>query len=258
MKKIGFKNFFLKVRKDCWRMISRSCVCKDNKYEIFGNLLKPNLKPNSVILDAGCGRGHRTGFLKKDKNRSRLRQYIKYIVGLDLVYGDLKKNPCIDLGLIADLEKIPISTSKIDTVISTFVIEHLRNPENVFKEISRILKKDGKFILMTPNKYGIVTLLSEIIPHRIQPKLNRFITGTDEVDTFPTCFRANTVRVLDNKLKEHCMYRKELIMCQPPPYAFVFSKMICMLAIAYFNLIYKTNCLGFLRGVIAAVYQKYS
>jgi len=89
------------------------------------------------ILDIGCGK----------------RKYPSSI-GID-------KNPDSDADVIRDLNKLPYPFKKneFDIVYATHVIEHLRKPFKILKEIERILKPGGKFIVRVPhfscvNAYG--------------------------------------------------------------------------------------------------------
>ena len=52
-----------------------------------------------------------------------------------------------------DLEKTPwaFQDGSIDEIFASHVIEHLRNPLSVFKEIHRILKPNGKLTMRVPH-----------------------------------------------------------------------------------------------------------
>lgn len=50
-----------------------------------------------------------------------------------------------------DAEKLPFSNSYFDVVYSSNVFEHLTNCGFVMKEMHRVLKKNGKLILITDN-----------------------------------------------------------------------------------------------------------
>ena len=49
--------------------------------------------------------------------------------------------------------KIPFENNSFDLVISTSVFEHVFNKEEAFREIKRVLKKDGLAIHNFPSKY---------------------------------------------------------------------------------------------------------
>jgi len=51
----------------------------------------------------------------------------------------------------ANAEKIPFQSEMFDSVFAGELIEHLENPRHFVKEVSRVLKKSGSFILTTPN-----------------------------------------------------------------------------------------------------------
>lgn len=80
-------------------------------------------------LDIGCGDGY---FLKKSKCA------LKY--GADARYGDH----------ITDAMEFP--DNFFDYVTMLAVIEHMAQPEAIFDETYRILKKNGSFLFTTPRK----------------------------------------------------------------------------------------------------------
>lgn len=51
--------------------------------------------------------------------------------------------------------KLPFKDSSFDTILLADVIEHLPNPENIFSEVSRTLKKNGVVIIFVPFMYGV-------------------------------------------------------------------------------------------------------
>jgi hypothetical protein len=126
----------------------------------------------------------------------------------------------------------------------------------VFAELSRVLRKGGHLIVMTPSIFNIVTIVNRLIPNRFHPKIAKYLTGVNESDTFPTYYRSNSVGRLRRLLRGNNMQEAEIIMYQPPPYAFVFSRLICRIVIVYYHFINTWEWLGPLRGVIIARYQK--
>lgn len=47
-------------------------------------------------------------------------------------------------------DEIPFDNGEFDCVTMVAVIEHIKNPENLIREISRVLKLHGKLIMTTP------------------------------------------------------------------------------------------------------------
>ncbi len=73
-------------------------------------------------------------------------------VGVDLSVDEKAGNPKIKL-ITADLNNaLPLENDAFDAVVSTAVIEHLREPELIIKETHRILKPGGSFLLTTPSR----------------------------------------------------------------------------------------------------------
>jgi SAM-dependent methyltransferase len=84
-----------------------------------------------------------------------------------LVYKDLvSENICVDwpntghknqyLDVECDLNQpLPFSTDEFDTIVISEVLEHIANPELIWKEMARILKPGGKILLSVPFLYKI-------------------------------------------------------------------------------------------------------
>ncbi len=101
-------------------------------------LLKQQIKKHAhylrgVILDAGSGDGERyKNFFKFDK-------YIK----LDI-------NPDNKTDILGSVENIPLENDSVDSVISTQVLEHVKNPVKAVSEFYRVLRPGGHCLVTAP------------------------------------------------------------------------------------------------------------
>lgn len=112
------------------------------------NLLK--LKPYERLLDLGCGTGSLLMVAKK-KN-----PYVE-MVGVDvdkkileIAQKKIQKNN-LNIKLIkSSADKLPFPDSSFDIVVSTLVFHHLPTDvkKETLKEVHRILKKNGRFLLV--------------------------------------------------------------------------------------------------------------
>ncbi len=116
------------------------------RYEVIRDLIK-----DKNVLDAACGEGYGSGILS---------QYAREVIGLDIskdtieraknTYANIRNLKFVQ-GSIANL---PLEDGSIDVVVSFETIEHVNEElQNSFiTEVKRVLKKDGIFIVSTPNK----------------------------------------------------------------------------------------------------------
>jgi len=92
-------------------------------------------------------------------------------------------------------EQLPFAGESFDLVVSVWVLEHLRDPETVFREVRRVLRPRGHFLFLTPNLRNPLLLLNRLgkaLP-QLQRRLVPRLYGRREADTFPVQYRANTV-----------------------------------------------------------------
>lgn len=66
--------------------------------------------------------------------------------------------------IIADLNKcLPMNSNSVDTIIASEVIEHLDSPLNFLLECKRVIKKDGRIIITTPNSLSLAELQGFVV-----------------------------------------------------------------------------------------------
>lgn len=111
------------------------------KYRL-GKVLK-YVEVNDVVLDFGCGSN--SFLLNYVKNK------IKNGVGIDYDVENRKEGNIEYIKFMFD-KKLPFKDGIFDKVFLLAVLEHIdiKIVNNLFLELGRILKKDGKIILTTP------------------------------------------------------------------------------------------------------------
>ena len=78
------------------------------------------------------------------------------LAGLGLNESELKKNSRLTEHKVQDLNvnsRLPFDSNSFDAVVCTVSIEYLVEPLAVFKEVSRILRTDGHFIVTFSNRW---------------------------------------------------------------------------------------------------------
>ncbi len=157
---------------------------------VYDALLRQHIRPDSVILDAGCGQA---GIVARAHGQARA-------VGLDITFAGYRH--AVDLRdlVCGNLEDLPFADASFTLIASSWVFEHLARPERVFAEFARVLRPGGALVFLTPNAHNPVTVSTHAIPDWLQKGLVRQLYGRKEVFTFRTYYRANTRRELDRLL----------------------------------------------------------
>jgi ubiquinone/menaquinone biosynthesis C-methylase UbiE len=154
-------------------------------------------KPQRIV-DIGCG-FNATTLLK-------LKPYSKNLTGIDT-----KINP--DLQGILKIETIIsdnlsfLEDSSADLVILNSVLEHLVYPQEILKEIYRVLDKNGMAIINVPNWMGKYFLELMAFKLRLSPakEMNDHKIYYNKKDIWPMLVRVG-FQPIDIKIKYHKLF----------------------------------------------------
>ncbi len=122
--------------------------CEDYNNDILKNILKDVDFKNKVILDLGAGTG---------KFSIPLTSRAKLVYALDqskpmirILRRKIKVKKIKNIKILeAGFEKIPLPKESVDVILSVWTFPaHSKNWETDLKEVKRVLKKDGKIILV--------------------------------------------------------------------------------------------------------------
>jgi ubiquinone/menaquinone biosynthesis C-methylase UbiE len=156
--------------------------------EAYERLLEEYATFNTIWLDAGCGH---FSFHNRHRER-RIRDNVRAAFGCDLDFASLKVSSSVMSVVQANLEAIPYQTQTFDLATMNSVAEHLADPLAVFKEIARVLKPRGRFIMHTPNVHSYYALASCLLPESIKPAVVEWLEGRVAADVYPTFYRTNS------------------------------------------------------------------
>ena len=123
--------------------------------ESFSELPRTNFP---TVLDLGCGPGTYVRFLS-DANGS--------VVGLDYSIPSLLKALSKDkkkkgLYVGGDAYHLPFQDNSFDLILSIGTLQSMENPENVMKEVKRVLRPNGILILEFLNHFDFVNFSLEL------------------------------------------------------------------------------------------------
>lgn len=107
------------------------------------------IKSDSKILDIGCKYAYLRYLLSQKKIKTEY-------YGIDLLEDVLKEidGYAPDYFKACDVsEGIPFPDNTFDYIIALEVLEHLESPTIMLKEVNRVLRNDGEFIISIPNPY---------------------------------------------------------------------------------------------------------
>lgn len=138
-----------------------------------------------TVLDLGSGMGYHLKFEEISSDR-------RYIC-LD---NDPKMLSAINLPhvtkIVGSCSKIPLDDSSIDVVIASHILEHLPSLETDLNEIKRVLKKNGKLLVVLPCDPGLFwKMLTLFTPSRWRLKKIGIdydvVMRHEHVNTFSSC-----------------------------------------------------------------------
>lgn len=142
---------------------------KDGKFvaSMYDVLVEEILKfPGGKILDVGCGNANLFGLLPNGKYE---------LHGIDFSENmilEAKNNCRVEASFsVGDAEKLPFEDDTFDIIVCNASFHHYVHPNEVLREMHRVLKDGGKLLIGDP-----------YIPTLIRPLINRITKYGDSGD----------------------------------------------------------------------------
>lgn len=120
----------------------------------FKQILKMVGKIEGNFLDVGCASGLLTERLA---TQSRGRGW-GIDINQDFIALAQKEYPFLHF-MVARVEKLPFSKEKFDAVVCSEILEHIVSPQKALGECQRVLKRNGRILVVVPSESLLFRLL---------------------------------------------------------------------------------------------------
>ena len=156
------------------------------------------LAGKGLALDLGCG----TGLVSKG-----LIERGFHVIGLDMSFRSLKvlqRNQQRVIMMQGNMEHLPFKNDSVDAISCLGVWRHLKNPEIVVAEVSRVLGKTGAFALgYFPPKLGGLFYVNNTssLGRLLALMYSHFVRLMGYNDQVRRCFEENTLQLLYNRFE---------------------------------------------------------
>jgi len=208
------------ISKDYDRIFSTHGLRAESSYYKWIISMLGDMK-NKALLDISCGEG----ILLAEAAKRGAKTF-----GVDMSREALKKtraNSPDSFLALSDGEKVCLGTrAKFDYITCLGSLEHYNYPEEGCKEISRLLKPDGKAVVVLPNEFSMHVLLDVLFKGRsgddgfqIIEKLASFgqwkeflevnglkVLKAYKVNERPVFLKAGKIRSVGKFLRNLCFY----------------------------------------------------
>lgn len=161
--------------------------------EVYTEIASSLVNRDTLLLDAGCGEA---GLVEEYH-----QEMARLVVGVDTYLWPIRKTIQIENVVEGNLAALPFSDRRFDLVMCSWVLEHLPDPAAVLGEITRVLKQGGHFLFITPNALNYLIWARRLVPNRASKRVVNAIYARGDDYVFPTFYRANTRRAIDDYLR---------------------------------------------------------
>jgi SAM-dependent methyltransferase len=150
--------------------------------EYFEQRFRNMVGPGDFVLDAGCSRGKYSARANSDHYK---------VAGVDN-FESVRQNFSLDYRICGNVNELPFAAASFDLVYARWLVEHLENPLMAFGEFHRVLKPGGRLAVFTTNLLHYYGGVARVTPQWFHVWFNCRVRKFEDVDIFPTYYRANT------------------------------------------------------------------
>jgi ubiquinone/menaquinone biosynthesis C-methylase UbiE len=174
----------------------------------YERIVRKHITPQTRLLDIGGGRG---GLIEI------IHDQVAAATALDPDLPSLVEHRTPVVQRVCGLaDSLPFANNSFDMITASWLLEHLAQPGIAFKEIHRVLDRNGRFVFLTPN-FSHPLLIANYLLRPVQRFLVPRLYSRAEADTFPVRYKINTPSRL-NSVCERVGFALELSFIADPTY----------------------------------------
>ncbi len=124
---------------------------KENRDKTWDDAPGKKVIMSANICDIGCGNGY---FINEVRKCNPIKEHMQSYYGIDISCEAINKAKSKYAGInfrYMDATSLDFKDNTMDVVFSYGVIEHIQQPVLALKQIQRVVKIDGLFLMMIPS-----------------------------------------------------------------------------------------------------------
>jgi len=184
-------------------------------FDFYFNYLQSLDRLGCRVLHLGCG---------WDKHGVKMKFKHARVVSLDMDKIALGRNPNA-LKVAGDACRLSFQKESFHSIICEDLVEHIKAPLEMLKEIHFLLKKGGQFLFVTPNRWSYISVAATMTPLAFHRWYNR-LRGLRQEDIYPTFYKLNSYGKIKKEAHRLGFLIKELQVLTGVPAYFNFSKIL--------------------------------
>lgn len=177
------------------------CPGLRNSQFAYREALEEAVRPGTRWLDLGCGHQLLPDWMSDGlSSQVALVNRCAAAVGVDAV--DLRPHVVGLEKVAADVEQLPFADETFSLVTANMVVEHVKDPARLLREVCRVLLPGGLFLFHTPNARYFEVAVVRHIPASVTKHIASFLDGRGGDDIFPTHYRLNKAKDIERVATE--------------------------------------------------------
>lgn len=155
--------------------------------DVYEALVYHLVQPGTWWIDVGGGRDV---FPNNPRLARALSDRCQLFLGLD-PSQNIEENPYVHERVRTTIEAYR-DERRYDLATLRMVAEHITAPTAAIESLNRLLRRGGKVVVYTVNRWAPVSLLSWLVPFSLHHRIKQVCWRTEEKDTFPVAYLMNT------------------------------------------------------------------
>jgi ubiquinone/menaquinone biosynthesis C-methylase UbiE len=222
-----------------------------NSQHAYREILDGMVRRETRWLDLGCGHQLLPAWMRdSEKIQHELVARCALVVGVDV---DLRPHMAGIAKVCGNIEQLPFADDSFSLVTANMVIEHVKDPGKLLREIRRVLRPNGIFLFHTPNALYFEFVMARALPRRLRSQIAHLLDGRACQDIFPTFYRLNSGKQVKRLSRANGLNVETIQFVQTSPQFAALGKVVLNLELAAIRLVSQPRFAEWRSNLIIAL-----